>query len=108
MVRVTWLSPTKSYSYYSSALSHLEKLDLQALNDDPSTRSNHWATIQNKQQVQLRATDQNKRKALKESTRNTENKARVEKKRLSEDSKENKRSISFIFSQKKEYKLHLF
>ena len=86
----------------------LEKLDLQASNIDPFTRSNHRANIQNKQQVQLRATDQNKRKALKESTRNTENKARVEKKRLSEDSKENKRSISFIFSQKKEYKLHLF
>ena len=34
MVRVTCLSPTKSYSYYSSSLAHLELLILQSLNSD--------------------------------------------------------------------------
>ena len=60
MVRVTCLSPTKSYSYCSSALAHLEILILQSSNSDPSIRSNHRATIQSKQQVQLRTIHQNK------------------------------------------------
>ena len=34
MVRVTCLSPTKSYSYCSSAFAHLELLILQSLNSD--------------------------------------------------------------------------
>ena len=68
MVRVTCLSPTKSYSYCSSAFAHLE-LDLQTLNNNPSTRGNQRATIQNKQKVQLKTIHQNKRKALKERTK---------------------------------------
>ena len=44
MVRVTCLSPTKSYSYCSSAFAHLEFLILQASNNDSSTRINHRAT----------------------------------------------------------------
>ena len=50
MVRVTCLSPTKNYSYCSSAFAHLELLILQSSNDGPSTRSNHRANIQSKQQ----------------------------------------------------------
>ena len=50
MVRVTFLSPTKSYSYCSSAFAHLELLILQSSNNDPSTRSNHRANIQSKQE----------------------------------------------------------
>ena len=72
MVRVTCLSPTKNYSYCSSLLfsfCSLGTLDLQSSNSDPSTRSNHRANIQNKQQVQLRTIHQNKRKALKERTK---------------------------------------
>jgi len=46
MVRVTCLSPTKSCSYCSCSLG---ELDLQILNSDPSTRSNHRANIQSKQ-----------------------------------------------------------
>ena len=49
MVRVTCLSPTKSYSYYSSAFAHLKNLILQSSNSDSSTRSNHRANIQSKQ-----------------------------------------------------------
>ena len=52
MVRVTCLSPTKSYSYCSSLLfssCSLAILDLQSLNDDPSTRGYQRATIQNNQ-----------------------------------------------------------
>ena len=49
MVRVTYLSPTKNYSYCSSAFAHLEFLILQSSNDDPSTRNNQRATIQSKQ-----------------------------------------------------------
>ena len=66
MVRVTCLSPTKSYSYCSSAFAHLEILILQTSNNDPSTRNNQRATIQSKQQVQLRTIHQYKTKALKE------------------------------------------
>ena len=69
MVMVTWLSPTKSYSYCSSTFCSLGKLDLQTSNSDPSTRSNHGANIQSKQQVQLKTIHQHKRKALKERTK---------------------------------------
>ena len=65
MVRVTCLSPTKSYSYYSLAFAHLQFLILQASNNDPSTRSNHRANIQSKQE-QLRTVHQNKIKDFKE------------------------------------------
>ena len=50
MVRVTCLSPMKSYSYFNSAFAHLELLILQSSNNDPSTQNNHWANIQNKQE----------------------------------------------------------
>ena len=66
MVRVTCLSPTKSYSYCSSALAHLEILILQSSNNDPSTRNNHRANIQSKQQDTSKNNTPNKRKALKE------------------------------------------
>jgi len=69
MVRVTCLSPTKSYSYCSSALALLENLILQSSNSDSSTQSNHRANIKTKQQVHLRTIHQNKRKALKENTK---------------------------------------
>ena len=69
MVRVTCLSPMKSYSYFSSAFAHLQFLILQSSNSDPSTRSNHGANIQSKQQVQLRTIHQNRRKTLKERTK---------------------------------------
>ena len=69
MVRVTCLSPTKSYSYYSSALDHLENLILQSSNNDPSTRNNHRANIQSKQQDTSKNNTPNKRKALKECTK---------------------------------------
>ena len=69
MVRVTCLSLMKSYSYYFSTFCSLGKLDLQTSNSDPSTRSNHGANIQSKQQVQLRTIYQNKRKAFKERTK---------------------------------------
>ena len=52
MVRVTYLSPMKSYSYCSSLLfscCSLAILDLQSLNGDPSTRGDQRATIQNNQ-----------------------------------------------------------
>ena len=73
------------FSFCSLALCSLEILDLQTSDNDPSTRSNHWATIQNKQQVQLRTIHQTKEKLKKntlkdsarfysyEGARNTEN-----------------------------------
>ena len=60
MVRLTCLSPIKSYSYGSSALAHLEILILQSSNNDPSTRNNQRANIQSKQQEQLRTIHQTK------------------------------------------------
>ena len=69
MVRVTCLSPTKSYSYCSSAFAHLENLILQSSNSDPSTRSNHGQTYKANNKIQLRTLHHNKRKALKERTK---------------------------------------
>ena len=66
MVRVTCLSPTKSYSYCSSAFAHLELLifNLQtailllgAINEQPYKAN---------KKIQLRTLHHNKRKALKE------------------------------------------
>ena len=68
MVRVTCLSPTKKVLLLLFSFCSLRKLDLQSSNNDPSTRSNQLATIQNKQQVQLRTILQTK-KALKECTK---------------------------------------
>ena len=50
MVRVTCLSPIKSYFYCSSIFAHMENLILQSSNNDPSTRNNHRANIQSKQE----------------------------------------------------------
>ena len=67
MVRVTCLSTTKSYSYCSSALAHLENLIfnprttillLEAINEQPYKAN----------KVDLRIIHQNKRKTLKERT----------------------------------------
>jgi len=69
MVRVTCLSPTKSYSYCSSAFAHLELLILQSSNNDPSTRNNHRANIQSKQQDTSKNNTPKQRKALKECTK---------------------------------------
>ena len=69
MVRVTCLSPTKSYSYCSSAFAHLELLIFKSSNGDPSTRNNQRATIQSKQQLQLRTIHQNEKKGLKRTYR---------------------------------------
>ena len=69
MVRVTCLSPTKSYSYCSSALAHLEFLIFQTSNNDPSTWSNQQATIQSKQKDTTKNITPNKIKALKERTK---------------------------------------
>ena len=65
MVRVTCLSPTKSYSYCSSAFAHLELLifNLQ------TAIFLLGANIQSKQEIHLRTIHQNKRKALKERTK---------------------------------------
>ena len=65
MVRVTCLSPTKA-TLTALQLCSLGTLDLQSSNNDPSTRSNQRATIQRKQQEQLKTIHQNKRKVLKE------------------------------------------
>ena len=65
MVRVTCLSPTKSYSYCSSAFAQLE-LDLQTSNNNPSTRGNQRATIQSKQKDTSKNNTPKQRKALKE------------------------------------------
>ena len=69
MVRVICLSPKKSYSYRSSALAHMEILILQSSNNDPSTRNNHRAIIQSKQQDTSKNNTPNKRKALKDHTK---------------------------------------
>jgi len=72
MVRVTCLSPTKSYSYCSSLLfsfCSLAILDLQSSNNDPSTRSKQRATIQSKQKDTSKNNTPKQRKALKECTK---------------------------------------
>ena len=68
MVRVTCLSPTKSYSYCSSLLfssCSLAILDLQSLNGDPSTRGDQRATIQNNKKDTSKNNTPKQRKALK-------------------------------------------
>ena len=65
MIRITCLSPMKSYSYCSSAFAHLE-LDLQTSNNNPSTRGNQRATIQSKQKNTSKNNTPKQRKALKE------------------------------------------
>ena len=92
MVRVTCLSPTKSYSYCSSAIAHLEILILQTSNIDTSTRSNQRATIQNNQKDTTKNNTPIQKKCFKksilkdkarcydyESAKNAENGTNVEK-----------------------------
>ena len=50
MVRVTCLSPTKNVLLLLFSFCSLGKLDLQSSNNDPSTRNNHRANIQSKQE----------------------------------------------------------
>ena len=72
MVRVTCISPTKSYSYCCSLLfsfCSLAILDLQSLNGDPSTRGDQRATIQNNQKDTSKNNTPKQRKALKECTK---------------------------------------
>ena len=68
MVRVTCLSPTKNYSYCSSAFAHLENLIfnlrttillLEAINEQPYKAN----------KLDQRTIHQNKRKTLKEHTK---------------------------------------
>ena len=68
MVRVTCLSPTKKVLLLFFSFCSLEKLDLQASNDDPSTWSNQRATYK-ANKVDLRTIHQNKIKAPKECTK---------------------------------------
>ena len=69
MVSITCLSPMKSYSYCSLALAHLEILILQSSNSDPSTRSNHRANIQSKQEDTTKNNTPKQKKGLKEHTK---------------------------------------
>jgi len=68
MVRVTCLSPTKSYSYCSSAFAHLELLILQSLNSDLLLEAINEQPYKANKKIQLRTLHHNKRKALKEHT----------------------------------------
>ena len=69
MVRVTCLSPTKSYSYCSSAFAHLKLLIFNLRMAILLLGTIIEQTYKAKQQVQLRTIHQNKRKALKERTK---------------------------------------
>ena len=68
MIRVTCLSPTKSYSYCSSALAHLEILILQSSNSDLLLEAINEQPYKANKKIQLRTIHHNKRKALKERT----------------------------------------
>ena len=69
MVRVTCLSPTKKILLLLLSFCSLANLDLQSSNSDPSTRSNHRANIQSKQEDTSKNNTPKQRKALKESTK---------------------------------------
>ena len=69
MVRVTCLSPMKKVLLLLFSFCSLGKLNLPTSNSDPSTRSNHRANIQNKQEDTSKNNTPNKRKALKECTK---------------------------------------
>ena len=60
MVRVTCLSTTKSYSYCSSALAHLENLILQSLNSDLLLKAINEQPYKANKKIQLRTIHQNK------------------------------------------------
>ena len=69
MVRVTCLSPTKKILLLLLSFCSLANLDLQSSNSDPSTRSNHRANIQSKQEETSKNNTPKQRKALKERTK---------------------------------------
>ena len=69
MVRVTCLSPTKKILLLLLSFCSLANLDLQSSNSDPSTRSNHRANIQSKQEDTSKNNTPKQRKALKERTK---------------------------------------
>ena len=68
MVRVTCLSPTKKVLLLLFSFCSLGKLDLQSSNNDPSTRNNHRANIQSKQEDTSKNNTPKQKKALKEHT----------------------------------------
>ena len=69
MVRVTCLSPTKSYSYYSLAFARMENLILQSLNNDLLLEAINEQPYKANKKIQLRKIHHNKRKALKDHTK---------------------------------------
>ena len=69
MVMVTCLSPTKSYSYCSSALAQLQFLILQASTTILLLEVIIEQTYKANKKIHLRTIHQNKRKALKEYTK---------------------------------------
>jgi hypothetical protein len=66
MVRVTFLSPTKSYSYCSSAIAHLELLIFNPQTAILLLEAIIGQTYKANKKIHLRRIHQNKIKALKE------------------------------------------
>ena len=69
MVRVTYLSPTKSYSYCSSAFAHLELLILNPRTTILLLKTINEQTYKANKKIHLRTIHQNKRKTLKGCTK---------------------------------------
>ena len=69
MVRVTCLSPTKSYSYCSLALAHLELLIFNFQTAILLLGTIFRQTYKANKKIQLRTLHQNKQNALKECTK---------------------------------------
>ena len=69
MVRVTYLSPTKSYSYWSSAFAHLEFLIFNLQTAILLLGTIIGQTYKANKKIHLRTIHHNKRKALKERTK---------------------------------------
>ena len=69
MVRVTCLSPTKNYSYCSSAFAHLELLIFNPRTAILLLGTIFGQTYKENKKIHLRTIHQNKRKALKEHTK---------------------------------------
>ena len=111
MVRVTCLSPTKSYSYCSSAFAHLQFLIfnlrttiilLEAINEQP------YKTNKN---IHLRTIHQNKRKSLKEHARiglATRVTRTQETRKTKLGLKRNGYRKIYMIIEQKNYELHLF
>jgi len=69
MVRVTYLSSTKSYYYCSSAFAHLENLIFNFRTTILLLEAIMEQTYKANKKIHLRTIHQNKRKALKERTK---------------------------------------